>query len=143
MEAARGWLRVNRRKSSFGRIDTPTGKIGWEIPQIDTDRMWGGSILAQPAALLSNAAIAARSPIDAPNGKPLWNFHPNQPWHASSITYMVDGKQHVAVAAGSNIVAYALPERHTRYQPLIGSHLSWASISESACQFAGGRFRSC
>jgi alcohol dehydrogenase (cytochrome c) len=44
------------------------------------------------------------------NGKALWNFQTSQLWKASPMTYQFDGKQYVAIAAGSNILAFALPE---------------------------------
>jgi alcohol dehydrogenase (cytochrome c) len=47
--------------------------------------------------------------VDAKTGKPLWQFQANQNWHASPMTYAVNGKQYVAIAAGSNILAFALP----------------------------------
>jgi alcohol dehydrogenase (cytochrome c) len=53
-----------------------------------------------------SGALAA---VDARTGKPLWHFHTNQPWRASPMTYTVGGKQYVAVAAASTILAFALP----------------------------------
>jgi alcohol dehydrogenase (cytochrome c) len=47
---------------------------------------------------------------DAATGKPLWQFPTNQTWKASPMTYMFDHQQYIAVAAGSNILAFALPE---------------------------------
>jgi alcohol dehydrogenase (cytochrome c) len=46
---------------------------------------------------------------DAKTGKPLWHFMANQPWHASPMSYAIDEKQYVAVAAGSTVIAFALP----------------------------------
>ena len=46
--------------------------------------------------------------VDASTGKPLWQFQANQTWKASPMTYMFDGKQYIAVASGSNIIAFAL-----------------------------------
>jgi alcohol dehydrogenase (cytochrome c) len=46
--------------------------------------------------------------VDAVNGRPLWKFQTNQTWRASPMTYMFDGEQYVAVAAGSTIVALAV-----------------------------------
>jgi glucose dehydrogenase len=46
---------------------------------------------------------------DARNGKPLWHFATNVAMKASPMTYTVDGKQFVAVAAGSNILCFGLP----------------------------------
>jgi len=54
----------------------------------------------------SGALMAA----DAATGKPLWSFQTSQLWKASPMTYMFDNKQYVAVAAGSNIIGFALPD---------------------------------
>ena len=45
---------------------------------------------------------------DAVTGAPLWSFPTNHNWKASPMTYMFDGKQYIAVAAGSTIVAFGL-----------------------------------
>jgi alcohol dehydrogenase (cytochrome c) len=47
---------------------------------------------------------------DAVNGKPLWSFQTNELWKASPMTYSFDGKQLIAVAAGSNILAFGTTE---------------------------------
>jgi alcohol dehydrogenase (cytochrome c) len=47
---------------------------------------------------------------DASNGSPLWHFHTNDTWRASPMTYTAGGKQYVAIAAGFNIIAFALPK---------------------------------
>jgi alcohol dehydrogenase (cytochrome c) len=46
---------------------------------------------------------------DALTGKPLWAFSLGQPMHASPMSYGIEGKQYFAVAAGDNVVAFALP----------------------------------
>jgi len=46
--------------------------------------------------------------VEATSGKTLWQFQTNQTWKASPMTYMFDGKQYIAVAAGSNILSFAL-----------------------------------
>jgi alcohol dehydrogenase (cytochrome c) len=46
--------------------------------------------------------------VDAESGTPLWSFQTNQTWKASPMTYMFDGRQYVAVAAGPNIIALAI-----------------------------------
>jgi alcohol dehydrogenase (cytochrome c) len=45
---------------------------------------------------------------DAVTGKPLWSFQANAGWRASPMTYVFDGRQYVAVAAGSTIIALAI-----------------------------------
>jgi alcohol dehydrogenase (cytochrome c) len=46
---------------------------------------------------------------DADHGAPLWSFPTNAGWKASPMTYTFDRRQYVAVAAGSTIIAFALP----------------------------------
>ncbi len=45
---------------------------------------------------------------DATSGKLLWHFNTSQSWTAGPMTYMVDGKQYIGVAAGSTILAFSL-----------------------------------
>ena len=52
----------------------------------------------------SGAFIAA----DAANGKLLWHFNVGQRSKAGPMTYIVDGKQYVAIAAGPTVVAFGL-----------------------------------
>ena len=48
--------------------------------------------------------------VDAATGKYLWHFETNHPMRASPMTYEVNGKQYVAIASGSNILSFALPD---------------------------------
>jgi alcohol dehydrogenase (cytochrome c) len=47
--------------------------------------------------------------VDASSGKPLWHFNTGQTISASPMSYAVNGKQYVAIAAGSDIFSFALP----------------------------------
>jgi alcohol dehydrogenase (cytochrome c) len=46
--------------------------------------------------------------VDAQSGKPLWHFNTGQNMTASPMTYAVDGKQYVAIAAGSDVFSFTL-----------------------------------
>ena len=89
-------------------LDVATGKIAWEYPQTGPSGTWGG-VLSTGGGLVffgdNNGSFGA---VDSKTGKPLWSFPANQLWKASPMTYLVDGKQYVAIAAGSNIVAFGL-----------------------------------
>ena len=81
------------------------------VPSSAVETMGLGGTLATASDVLfycddSGAFVAA----DATDGKPLWSFQTSQLWKASPMTYQFDGKQYVAVAAGSNILAFALPD---------------------------------
>jgi len=45
---------------------------------------------------------------DAAKGNPLWSVETNHNWRASPMTYMFDGRQFIAVAAGPNIITFAI-----------------------------------
>jgi alcohol dehydrogenase (cytochrome c) len=47
--------------------------------------------------------------LDAQTGKALWHFNTGQDVSASPMTYSVNGKQYVAIAAGSDVFSFALP----------------------------------
>jgi alcohol dehydrogenase (cytochrome c) len=47
--------------------------------------------------------------LDARNGKPLWHFQMGGAVYAAPMAYAVDGKEFVAIAAGSAIYTFGLP----------------------------------
>ena len=49
--------------------------------------------------------------LDAATGKLLWRFQTGGAIYANPVTYMSEGKQYVAIAAGSAILVFALDER--------------------------------
>ena len=91
-------------------IDIQTGKIAWELPQIGPADSWGGTLATASGLVFFGEDSGALMAVDASTGKPLWQFQTNQTWKASPMTYVFDGKQYVAVAAGSSIVAFGLME---------------------------------
>ena len=47
---------------------------------------------------------------NAVTGEVLWSFQTNENWKASPMTYEFDGKQYIAVAAGSHILSIGILE---------------------------------
>jgi len=47
--------------------------------------------------------------FEAASGKILWHFQCGASVYSSPMTFAVDGKQYVAVGAGSALFAFALP----------------------------------
>ena len=47
--------------------------------------------------------------VDARTGRALWHFNTGQPMSASPMSYMVNGVQYVAIAAGSDVFSFSLP----------------------------------
>jgi PQQ-dependent dehydrogenase (methanol/ethanol family) len=90
-------------------LDIETGEVAWEIPQVGAPESNYSGVLATAGGLVfygeSGGGFAA---VDAKTGRTLWHFETNQPWKASPMTYTVGVRQFVAVAAGGNIMAFAL-----------------------------------
>lgn len=91
-------------------VNIDTGAIAWEVPQPGPARAktWSG-VLATAGGLVfygqPNGGFAA---VDERNGKTLWQFPTNVRMKASPMTFTVEGKQYVAVAAGPNILCFGL-----------------------------------
>lgn len=90
-------------------IDPQTGKIVWQYPQTGPGNSWGGALSTAGGLVFFGDDSGAFAAVEAKSGKPLWYFHTNEQWKASPMTYLAGGKQYVAVAAGSNILAFGLP----------------------------------
>jgi alcohol dehydrogenase (cytochrome c) len=89
-------------------IDMRTGAIRWELPQPGPATSWGGTLTTATGLVIFGEDGGALMAADAVTGAPLWSFPTNQNWKASPMTYMFDGKQYIAVAAGSTILAFRL-----------------------------------
>jgi alcohol dehydrogenase (cytochrome c) len=90
-------------------IDIHTGETAWEIPQQGPQEANYSGVLTTAGGLVfygeTGGGFAA---VDARTGKTLWTFHGNQSWRGCPMTYMLNGRQHIAVASGSNILSFAL-----------------------------------
>ena len=90
-------------------LDIETGRIVWEVPQIGAPEANYSGVLSTAGGLLfygeSGGTFAA---ADAKTGKTLWHFPTGQAWKASPMTYSVNGKQYVSIAAGGNVMAFSL-----------------------------------
>jgi alcohol dehydrogenase (cytochrome c) len=89
-------------------IDIRTGAIRWELPQPGPAHSWGGTLATASGLVIFGEDGGGLMAADAATGKPLWKFQTNHTWKASPMTYLFDGRQYIAVAAGSNIIALAI-----------------------------------
>ena len=99
-----------RPKKYVRAIDLQTGKIAWEYAQTGPGGAWGGLLCTASGLLFFGDDNGAFTAISSSDGKPLWHFQLNAHWHASPMTYLLDGKQYIAVAAGASIVCFGLPQ---------------------------------
>jgi alcohol dehydrogenase (cytochrome c) len=91
-------------------IDINTGKPKWELPQSGAVNSWGGVLSTASGVVFFGEDSGSLMAADGTSGKPLWSFQTSQLWKASPMTYQFDSKQYVAIASGSNIIAFALPD---------------------------------
>ena len=91
-------------------IDLSTGTIAWELPQPGPAISWGGTLTTATGLVIFGEESGALMAVDARTGKPLWSFQTNALWKASPMTYEFDHRQYIAVASGSNILAFAVME---------------------------------
>jgi alcohol dehydrogenase (cytochrome c) len=92
-------------------LDIQTGKVIWEVDQKVPSPNYGGVLSTAGGVLFYSESSGAFAAVDAQTGSSLWHFETGQSPKASPMTYMVNGRQFVAIASGANILSFALPER--------------------------------
>jgi PQQ-dependent dehydrogenase (methanol/ethanol family) len=81
-------------------VNLDTGKVAWGVK---TPQPLIGGVLATAGNLVFNGeANGWFKAFDAANGKELWKYNCGAGVNAPAVSYMVGGKQYVAVAAGGN-----------------------------------------
>ncbi len=91
-------------------IDIQTGRIVWSYAQTGKAQTYSGVLSTDGDVVFFGEDSGAFAALDAHTGEPLWHFQANQDWKASPMTYMVGGRQYVAIASGLGFWAFALPE---------------------------------
>jgi alcohol dehydrogenase (cytochrome c) len=91
-------------------FDLSTGKFAWKYPQVGPAHSTGGTMTTAGGLLFFGDDAQSFEALDARDGKPLWHFNTGQDMSASPMTYAVGGRQYVAIAAGSDIFSFALPQ---------------------------------
>ena len=93
-------------------VNPETGKIVWQTPQEGPQEANYTGVLSTAARLVfygeTGGSFAA---ADSRTGKLLWSFTANEPWKASPMTYMVNGRQFVAIVSGGNVLSFTLPKQ--------------------------------
>jgi len=98
-------------------VNLDTGKVAWSVK---TPQPLIGGVLATSTDLVFNGeANGWFKAFDAKTGKELWKYNAGAGVNAPAVSYMVGGKQYIAVAAGGNnqidskrgnsVVVFAIP----------------------------------
>ena len=88
-------------------LDPFTGTIKWEWKH--PSPTWSGVLSTAGGVVFTGDAEGNFIALDAGSGKALWHFQCGASVYSSPMTYAVNGKQYVAVAAGSALFTFALP----------------------------------
>src|SRR5438128_3125408 len=88
-------------------LDPATGKLKWEWKHASPT--WAGVLSTAGGLVFTGDAEGNFIELEAASGKVLWHFQCGASVFASPMSFAIDGKQYVAVAAGSALFAFTLP----------------------------------
>ena len=90
--------------------DVQSGTMAWKRPQVGAGHSSAGTMTTAGGLVFFGDDAQSFEAVEARSGKALWHFNTGQGISASPMTYAVDGRQFVAIAAGSDIFSFALPQ---------------------------------
>jgi PQQ-dependent dehydrogenase (methanol/ethanol family) len=91
-------------------LDPKTGARRWEYAMTGPSTAWTGTVSTGGGLVFFGDDDGSLVAVDAATGRHLWHYAMGQLLTASPMTYSVAGKQYVAIAAGSDVFAFALPD---------------------------------
>ena len=91
-------------------FDPQTRSFVWRYPQSGDSYGFGGVMSTASGLVFFCDNQGFFEAADARTGKSLWHFNTGQSLHASPMSYAVGGAQYVAIASGSDLFTFALPQ---------------------------------
>jgi alcohol dehydrogenase (cytochrome c) len=88
-------------------LDATTGAKVWDFRLPSPS--WSGVLSTAGGLVFSGSNEGNFYALDARTGAPLWQFQVGGLVRSNPTTFLVDGKQHVSVAAGRAVFMFALP----------------------------------
>jgi len=88
-------------------VDIRTGKKAWDYA-LPAGGGGSGTLATAGGLVFFGESGGSFTAVDHASGKAVWHFESGQQWRASPMTYMVGGKQYVALAGGGGIFVFAL-----------------------------------
>ncbi len=89
-------------------VDPKTGKIAWQFEMVSAPT--AGVLATAGGLVFTGDAEGYLIALDARSGKALWRFQAGGTIIAPPISYALNGRQYIAVAAGETMVTFALPK---------------------------------
>ena len=87
-------------------LDVVTGKQRWEFRLQSPP--WAGLLSTAGGLVFGGTNEGNFFALDSLTGKPVWDFQTGGSIIANPVAFLIDGKQHVAIAAGSALFVFGL-----------------------------------
>lgn len=87
-------------------LDATTGDVKWEFKEVTWS--FSGLLATSTGLLFGGTHDGYVYALDAATGKDLWRFQTGAEILGGPVTFLVDGKQYVAITAGSSLLAFSL-----------------------------------
>ena len=103
---------IGRDEPGTGRIDAidpKTGKLAWFFETVSSPT--GGVLATAGGLVFVGDAEGYLISLDARTGKVLWRFQTGATIIAPPISYALNGRQYIAVAAGQAMMTFSLPRQ--------------------------------
>jgi alcohol dehydrogenase (cytochrome c) len=88
-------------------LEATTGKLKWEFKVLQPGS--DGVLSTAGGLVFSGTEEGNFFALDAESGKPLWDMQLGGAVHANPMSFGIDGKQYVSIAAGWTLYVFALP----------------------------------
>jgi alcohol dehydrogenase (cytochrome c) len=88
-------------------LDVLTGERRWEHRLLSP--LWAGVMATAGGLVFGSTNEGNVYALDAATGETLWDFQTGGPCAANPISFLLDGRQHVATACGLALFVFALP----------------------------------
>ncbi|MEO7143093.1 MAG: PQQ-dependent dehydrogenase, methanol/ethanol family [Bryobacteraceae bacterium] len=89
-------------------IDPKTGERRWSYAMTGPTTMWAGAVSTAGGVVFFGDDEGQLIAVDARTGRTLWHYNMGQNLTASPITFSVDGKQYVSIAAATDVFTFGL-----------------------------------
>jgi alcohol dehydrogenase (cytochrome c) len=99
-------LRGDQAHGFVRALDLRTGELRWQFDLKSPP--WAGVMATAGGLVFGGSDEGNFFALDDTTGEPLWEFQTGGAVHANPISYMIDGRQYVAVASGSSLFVFGL-----------------------------------
>jgi alcohol dehydrogenase (cytochrome c) len=93
-------------QGSIKALDPLTGEEKWEFPLHSPP--WAGVLSTAGGLVFGGTPEGNFFALDAATGKPLWDFQAGGAVFSNPISYELDGRQFIAIAAGHSLIVFSL-----------------------------------